>query len=57
MAWRQFRLTPDAVVRHGTDLLVSLVEPAQSLTISRAHALATAVRAATRFWIASRLRR
>src|SRR6267154_733720 len=57
MAWMHRALTPCAVVRQGIDLLVSLVEPAQVLTISRAHALATAVRAATRFWIASKVLR
>src|SRR5205085_573072 len=53
----QFLLTPCVVARQGTDLLVSLVEPAHNLTISRAHTFATVARAATRFWIASKLRR
>ena len=34
VAWVQLRLTPLAVSRHGTDLLVSLVEPWHSLMIS-----------------------
>jgi hypothetical protein len=55
MAWLQFRLTPLAVTRQGTDLLVSLVDPAHSLTISRVQALATVTRAAIRFWIASKV--
>jgi hypothetical protein len=50
-------LTPFVVVKQGIDLLVSLVEPAHNLTISRAHALATAARAEIRFWIASKLLR
>ena len=53
-AWLQLRLTPLAVIRHGTDLLVSLVEPWQILTISRVQALATVTRAAIRFWMASK---
>ena len=53
MAWVQLRLTPLAVTRQGTDLLVSLVEPWQILTISRLQAFATVTRAATRFWMAS----
>ena len=57
MACMQRALTPPVVVRHGIDLLVSLVEPAHNLTISRAHALATAPRAATRFAIPSKTRR
>src|SRR5664279_4952661 len=46
----QRALTPGAVVRQGIDLEVSLVEPAHNLTISRAQELATAARAAIRFW-------
>src|SRR5439155_10921789 len=57
MAWVQFRLTPCAVIRQGTALLVSLVEPLHSLTISRVQAFATVMRAAMRFWIASKLER
>jgi len=53
MAWVQLRLTPCAVIRQGTDLLVSLVEPWQILTISRVQAFATVTRAAIRFWMAS----
>ena len=55
IAWVQLRLTPLAVIRQGTDLLVSLVEPWQILTISRVQALATVTRAAIRFWIASKV--
>ncbi|WLB69924.1 hypothetical protein QIH89_32270 [Bradyrhizobium elkanii] len=44
-----------ALTRQGTDLLVSLVEPPQTLTISRVQAFATVTRAAIRFWIASRV--
>ncbi len=40
--------------RQGIDLLVSLVEPPQTLTISRWQAFATVTRAATRFWMASK---
>ena len=57
MACRQVLLTPLAVIRQGTDLLVSLVEPLHNLTISRVQALATVTRLATRFWIASKARR
>src|SRR4029078_9059980 len=51
VAWVQLRLTPLAVIRQGTDLLVSLVEPWHSLMISSRQAPATVTRAAIRFWI------
>src|SRR5581483_3311013 len=53
-AFRQLLLMPLGVeTRQGIDLLVSLVEPPQTLTISRWQAFATVTRAAMRFWIAS----
>src|ERR1700761_4459895 len=51
VAWVQFRLTPLAVIRHGTDLEVSLVEPWHSLMISSRQDWATMARAPIRFWI------
>ena len=57
MAWLQLRPTPCTVIRQGTDLLVSLVEPWHSLMISNRHDWATVTRAAMRFWIASKVAR
>src|SRR5262249_8497389 len=57
-AFRQLLLMPLGVeIRQGTDLLVSLVEPPHTLTISRWQAFATVTRAATRFWMASKAAR